>query len=569
MPATPSALKLDDISQKLKKIAPTIFNVLGIIGLMAAMSLYFLNPAMLTTTVILGAIGISALAIGYILKRRESSQVESPTEKKIEEAPKEKVPNDIEKIALIKRKQKEDLKRLKEVVEKEGLPKIAAGAEHFDWWMFPIDRQSKTYDNLYQLSESEINILMKNDEFMDSYRQGIKLVATAWGWDVEKGKTLKPGQWSGYDIRLFKMALSLYLFKEHRLLKNLLKCVQQEPTINFTELLNYMGSHKQKVMEFATREGLITADKEKVPEKHSPTHDSQKWQNEFNLSNPDVKRKLRKNIFDQNEQMKTHQHYITEKGNKVDVKHTCNPSFIKKNPNDDLKIKHPQIPVHSLTLKVLNMDSLEASELLQKKGYKTAVLNMANATHPGGGYATGAGAQEESIHRQCPTLDLGQASTLEKMGGNYHIPDEGCLVTLEVPQLRDSEAKGYRLREEAEIVTHDIISAAAINLQNRDEPIRKISKREIALTKQKIRSILRAAIDSGHNAIVLSAFGCGAFKNDPNDMAVFFSDVLNEKHPTLGKKYNELIKPVFAIIGDHNDVKGNFKVFKSVLAPSE
>ena len=51
-------------------------------------------------------------------------------------------------------------------------------------------------------------------------------------------------------------------------------------------------------------------------------------------------------------------------------------------------------------VEVQNIDCLYAGVQLKEQGYNPAVLNMASRRNPGGGVATGAGAQEETLFRR-------------------------------------------------------------------------------------------------------------------------------------------------------------------------
>ena len=55
-------------------------------------------------------------------------------------------------------------------------------------------------------------------------------------------------------------------------------------------------------------------------------------------------------------------------------------------------------------VEVQNIDCLYAGVQLKKQGYNPAVLNMASRRNPGGGVATGAGAQEETLFRRTNLL---------------------------------------------------------------------------------------------------------------------------------------------------------------------
>ncbi len=64
-------------------------------------------------------------------------------------------------------------------------------------------------------------------------------------------------------------------------------------------------------------------------------------------------------------------------------------------------------------------------------------------------------------------------------------------------------------------------------------------------THKKIKMILDCAIVLSNYTLVLSAFGCGAFKNPPEQIAEIFKEEL---------KYNHTFNDVyFSIKPDHND----------------
>jgi uncharacterized protein (TIGR02452 family) len=76
--------------------------------------------------------------------------------------------------------------------------------------------------------------------------------------------------------------------------------------------------------------------------------------------------------------------------------------------------------------------------------------------------------------------------------------------------------------------------------------------------KRKIRSMFRAAILQGNDSLLLSAFGCGAFKNDPKLISQWYKEVLAE--PEFVGAFS---KVVFGIIDDRNGA--NFKPFKETF----
>ncbi|MEZ4884031.1 MAG: TIGR02452 family protein [Chitinophagales bacterium] len=211
---------------------------------------------------------------------------------------------------------------------------------------------------------------------------------------------------------------------------------------------------------------------------------------------------------------------------------------------------------------VINADCIETARLIALSGYKPVVLNMANPENPGGGVLRGAGAQEENIFRRSNLFrSLYQfVGYGERVYGTYRHPEysyplqpeTGGIYSPNITIFRGSEHNGYcLLREPYQLafVTVAAMYSPELVIQN---GVFRIADSFVEPTKQKIRTILRIAILNGHDSAVLSAFGCGAFCNPPNHVALLFQEVFKED-----EFRNKLKLIVFAIIDDHNAWKSH------------
>lgn len=217
-------------------------------------------------------------------------------------------------------------------------------------------------------------------------------------------------------------------------------------------------------------------------------------------------------------------------------------------------------------VEVVDCDCLLAARRLAEEGYNPAVLNMANRTTPGGGVLSGAGAQEENLFRRTNlfrslyqfapyAFDYGVAKSSSQypMDRNF-----GGVYTPGVTVFRGLESDGYPLLSDPYMVS--VISVAAMN-RPRLTPENTIAPGLIEGVKNKIRTILRIGLDNGHDALVLGAFGCGAFCNPPAHVARLFREVLAEDE--FRDRYRRI---AFAIIEDHNsghrhNPRGNYLPF--------
>ena len=219
-------------------------------------------------------------------------------------------------------------------------------------------------------------------------------------------------------------------------------------------------------------------------------------------------------------------------------------------------------------LMVVNGDSLDVGLICASFGLKTCVLSLGNATRRGGGWQSGAAAQEESLFRRtnlyrilCDPREV-MAVEAKIVGENFHsqswlesntfgpLEQADTIYTADAVVFRESEFRGYAYMEEPAKI--DILTACALQRHHATP----LSPNEKSQTLKTIRNILGRAILEGCDAIVLGALGCGAFHNPPAEIAELFH------HALFDNGYLGMLRFVaFAIIEDQNSANGNLKPF--------
>jgi uncharacterized protein (TIGR02452 family) len=225
---------------------------------------------------------------------------------------------------------------------------------------------------------------------------------------------------------------------------------------------------------------------------------------------------------------------------------------------------------------------------------KIAVLNMSDISKMGGGYEKGDGAQEEELMRR---TTLYFCLSQLKEAGVYIKDSESCLTAFDtiysanvtvIKTGRDlyNHQAGYELLIQPFQV--NIVSSAAYNLEKSEfatflkstgesdsqgypifarKSYEEFSANEKELfekykenTQLKIRQQLRTAIINGNEYFVLSAFGCGAFYNDPKIISQLYKQVLNED------EFNGAFKVItFAIFPNPGQNNKNAEVFENTF----
>lgn len=160
-------------------------------------------------------------------------------------------------------------------------------------------------------------------------------------------------------------------------------------------------------------------------------------------------------------------------------------------------------------------DTLDAALHLRSAGLNPLVLNMADDSFPGGCVYAGSGAQEESIFRRTNLVcTLGMHL--------YPILGDQAVYSPRVSVFKSSEADGYRLHQPVDV---SIISCPAI--RHPDLVDGRFTDAHVAALTAKVELICQTAARFGHDALVLGAMGCGAWKCPPADVAAVMKTVLD------------------------------------------
>jgi uncharacterized protein (TIGR02452 family) len=190
-------------------------------------------------------------------------------------------------------------------------------------------------------------------------------------------------------------------------------------------------------------------------------------------------------------------------------------------PNFDFPANRPGVKPTRITVE--NTTTLAAVAIVAAEGYAPVALNFASAKNPGGGFLGGARAQEESLARSSGLYPCIYGNPMY----DYHRSHHDCMYSHYaiyspgVPVIRDDEG---RLLEQP--VYSAFITAPAVNagvVLQRDSSRRREIRPTMA---ERTSRVLAIAALKGHDALVLGAWGCGVFRNDPQEVAELFRDAL-------------------------------------------
>ena len=176
----------------------------------------------------------------------------------------------------------------------------------------------------------------------------------------------------------------------------------------------------------------------------------------------------------------------------------------------------------SMQIDVVNATTLAAARRLvdSRPPGDVVCLNFASAKNPGGGFLNGSQAQEESLARAS-----GLYACISPVTG-YYAANRSCpsclytdnmIYSPAVPVIRDDDDQLLAAPYPVSMITAPAVNAGAVRA---NEP-QNVSQIEPTMFGR-IEKVLSLAVIHGHRSLVLGAWGCGVFKNDPADVAKWF-----------------------------------------------
>ncbi|HEY7340692.1 MAG TPA: TIGR02452 family protein [Ktedonobacterales bacterium] len=215
------------------------------------------------------------------------------------------------------------------------------------------------------------------------------------------------------------------------------------------------------------------------------------------------------------------------------------------------------------TFAVANETTLQAcARLVASQRYpRIGVLNFASARHPGGGFLRGARAQEESLARssglyyslrQCPQFYEFHRAQDTALYSDRMVYSPTC------PVLRDDAGAWLAHPYLVDFITSPAPNAGAVT---RNEPANR--GRIVPTLTERAGKVLALAAHQQCDALVLGAWGCGVFQNDPATVAQIFASYLRPDGIFGGR-----FQHVHCAVYDRSETRDGFGAFAACFAGS-
>lgn len=212
-------------------------------------------------------------------------------------------------------------------------------------------------------------------------------------------------------------------------------------------------------------------------------------------------------------------YYLNRAGDRVDwslqVRNACSAKRSIA-PDDPLPTPERE-PQPETRIQVANETTIQASQRFSDNALRPIALNFANGVHPGGGFLNGARAQEEVLCRSSALYRTLVDDPMYEYHQGRRRPDSSdwVIYSPDVPVYRTDDGTELDRPWLLSFLTSAAPYAPAVGQPESGD-----------LLQKRILRVLAVASAYGHQALVLGAWGCGAFANDPHRTALDFRKAL-------------------------------------------
>ncbi len=176
--------------------------------------------------------------------------------------------------------------------------------------------------------------------------------------------------------------------------------------------------------------------------------------------------------------------------------------------------------------RVENLSTVDAIRKLAKEGRSSiGVLNFASAKNPGGGFINGAMAQEESLAASGTlyrTLTAHEEYYRSNRAQTSMMYTDHAIYSPDVTFFRSGNFRLVETPVKASVLTLPAVNMGQVRLKGEDTAeAARVMRRRMALA-------LAVFAEKGAKDLVLGAYGCGVFRNDPHQIAAWWQELLAE-----------------------------------------
>lgn len=193
-------------------------------------------------------------------------------------------------------------------------------------------------------------------------------------------------------------------------------------------------------------------------------------------------------------------------------------------------------------VRVYPATTLEAAANLVGQFERVGCLNFASARNPGGGFLGGSQAQEESLARSSglyPCLtQFEEMYRRNSLPGSTGLYSDYLVYSPQVPVLRSEAGEWLPQPFRLDVLTAPAVNAGALR-RNSPELLPQLEP----VMRHRLRLVLAAAARYGVKALVLGAWGCGVFGNDPAQVVRLFAEALAD--PSIRGRFRRLDFAIF------------------------